>query len=367
MALDLGFVVLRLLLGAWLLWRIPKPPGGPRRPTCSVIVPARNEAHALPASLSAVALQLEAGDELIVVDDHSRDGSAAVAVAAGAVVLSASLLPARWTGKAWACATGAAAAKGEVLCFVDADTTLAPGALDGLVRTQADGGGLVSSQPYHHVVRPYEQLSALFNTIALMGTDAHTPLGNRRRANGAYGPTVVVDAVDYRLLGGHGAVAGEVLDDVKLAQVWRGAGRAVRLYGGRSVSRFRMYPGGVGHLVEGWTKNFVAGARAANPLTTLLIAAWLSLPIQALWWVARLALPGGHAGGAALAGAVYAAVALELAWMWRRVGRFGVVTALLFPVPLVFFLGVFLRSFVLTVCRRPMRWKGRLVPTAARR
>jgi len=367
MAFEIGFVVLRLLLGAWLLWRIAAPPGGPLRPTCSVIVPARNEAHALPACLGAVRGQLEQDDELIVVDDHSHDSTAVVAAASGAAVVAAPPLPEGWTGKAWACARGAAGARGEVLCFVDADTTLAPGALDLLVRTQAAGGGLVSAQPYHHVVRPYEQLSALFNTISMMGTDAHTPLGGHRHANGAYGPTVVVDAHHYRLLGGHGAVAGELLDDVKLAQVWGRAGQAVRLYGGRSVARFRMYPGGLGHLVEGWTKNFAAGAAAVNPVTVLLIALWLSLPIQAVWEVARLALLGAPSSRTLLAGAVYGAVAVQLAWMWRRIGRFGILTALLFPVPVVFFLGLFLRSILLTIGRRPMRWKGRMVPTTARR
>lgn len=360
MALDVGFVVLRLVLGAWLLWRIAPPPGGPRRPTCSVIVPARNEAHSLLACLGAVAPQLGPGDELIVIDDHSDDATAAVAAAGGAIVMAAPPLPSGWTGKTWACATGAAAAGGDVLCFVDADTTLAPGALDRLVRTQADGGGMVSAHPYHAMVRPYERLSAMFNVISLMGTDAHTPLGVRRRANAAYGPTLLVDAQDYRRLGGHDAVAGEVLDDVKLAQRWRRTGRPVRLYGGRSVSSFRMYPNGVGSLLEGWTKNFANGAAAANPLTVLLIGVWLSLPMDAAWRVARLALPGADTGGAA-AGVVYACVVVELAWMLRRIGRFGVLTALLFPLPLVFFLGVFLRSAVLTIGRRPRRWKGRLV------
>ncbi|MEJ7585005.1 MAG: glycosyltransferase, partial [Acidimicrobiales bacterium] len=162
---DIGFVAGRLLLGVWLLWRIGAPPGGPRRPTCSVIVPARNEAHVLPASVGALASQLGPGDELIVVDDDSLDDTGLVAATAGARVLDAPALPPGWTGKTWACSTGAAAATGEVLCFVDADTTLAPGALDRLVRTQASGGGMVSSCPYHGLRRPYERLSALFNLI----------------------------------------------------------------------------------------------------------------------------------------------------------------------------------------------------------
>jgi 4,4'-diaponeurosporenoate glycosyltransferase len=172
------------------------------------VVPARDEGAVLPDSLAAVMGQVGPGDEVVVVDDHSTDDTQAVAAAAGATVVPAPPLPPGWTGKAWACATGAAATTGEVLCFLDADTTLAPGALDRLVGAQADAGGLVSAQPYHRVPRPYERLSALFNVVALMGADGCTPLGDRRRPGGAFGPALVVSRGDYDELGGHASVAG---------------------------------------------------------------------------------------------------------------------------------------------------------------
>ncbi len=366
-AFEVGWLAVRLALGLWLLWRLAGPPDatGRRRPPCTVVVPARNEAGALPTTLAAVAGQLGAGDELVVVDDHSTDATAAVAAQAGARVIAAPDLPAGWTGKAWACATGAAAATGETLCFLDADTALAPGALDRLVADQAEGGGMVSAAPYHRVVGAGERLSAIFNAVALMGTDAHTPLGSRRRPNGAYGPVMVVGVSDYVELGGHASVAGEVLDDVRLGQRWRRCGRPVRLYAGQDVATYRMYPGGIGALVEGWTKNFAAGAGTARLSTVVLIAAWLSLPLEAVWRVARLAMGGPDTGGVALAAAVYALAAAQLWWMLRRAGSFGPGTALLFPLPLLTFLVVFVRSVVLTLARRPVRWKGR--PVAPRR
>ncbi len=367
---EVGFLVARLALGCWLLWRLDGPPSasaGPGRPTATVIVPARDEAAALPGALAAVTGQLRPGDEVVVVDDHSSDATAAVAARAGATVVAARELPPGWTGKAWACATGAKAATGDVLCFVDADTTLAPGALDRVVGDQAAGGGMVSAAPYHRVVRADERLSAVFNVVALMGTDAHTPLGRRRSPNGAYGPVLVVAADDYAELGGHEAVAAEVLDDVRLGQRWRRSGRPVRLYAGEELSSYRMYPGGLPALVEGWTKNFAAGAGAARPSTLVLIALWLSLPLEAVWRLARLALPGPHAGGVALAAGIYALVAAQLWWMLRRVGSFGLATAVLFPLPLLTFVAVFAWSVVLTVARRPVRWKGRSVAPPGRR
>jgi 4,4'-diaponeurosporenoate glycosyltransferase len=157
-----------------------------------------------------------------------------------------------------------------------------------------------------------------------------------------------------------------VLDDVELARVWRGGGRRAHLYGGAEVATFRMYPSGLGHLLEGWTKNFGAGARAVRPVTAVLVALWLSLPLEALWWAVRLAIPGDHAGGVAAAAGLYAVVVAQLWWMLRRVGSFGFVTAVAFPIPLLVFVATFLRSLVLSVSRRPVRWKGRRVPSGRR-
>ena len=62
---------------------------------------------------------------------------------------------------------------------------------------------------------------------------------------------------------------------------------------------------------------------------------------------------------------VYAAVVVQLAWMARRVGRFGVLALLLFPIPLAAFLAVFVRSVFLTIVRRRVTWKGREIKPSA--
>ena len=90
----------------------------------SVVVPARDEEQTLPALLRSVAEQLPEVHEVVVVDDASRDATAAVARAGGARVVPAGTPPPGWTGKAWACHTGAAATTGDLLLFLDADTVL---------------------------------------------------------------------------------------------------------------------------------------------------------------------------------------------------------------------------------------------------
>ncbi len=362
-ALETLSVALRLAAGCWLLWRVTLvgPTGGPRRPA-ALVVPARDEAATLPSLLASLARQLRPGDELVVVDDHSRDGTTAVATAAGATVLAAPALPRGWTGKAWACWTGARATTAGVLVFVDADVTFAPGGLDRVLCEAARAGGLLSVQPYHATRRPYERLSAYFNVVGLMGSGACTPIGDRVSPSGAFGPVLVTDRADYDRAGGHAHpdVRGAVLDDVALARRYRAGARPVRERGGQGTASFRMYPGGLGQLVQGWSKNMAGGAGATRPATLALVVAWLSVAIQAAWWAARLVLTGDGPGrGPWLALAAYVAVAVQLAWMLRRVGRFGVATAALFPLPLAFFLAVFGRSLVLTLVRRRVRWKGR--------
>ena len=129
-------LVLLLAAGgaAWLLADLRTVPHGAHRagapPTVSVIIPARNEEATLPAILASLrALPLV---EVVVVDDSSVDGTAAVALSGGATVLTASPPPPGWTGKARACQLGADAASGDLLLFLDADTVLAPDALEGL-------------------------------------------------------------------------------------------------------------------------------------------------------------------------------------------------------------------------------------------
>ena len=351
-ALAVGWDAARVLAGAWLLWRLPRPADASGdRPPVAVVVPARDEARRIGPLLAALPGQLRPGDEAVVVDDGSTDATAALAAAAGVRVVPAPPLPDGWTGKSSACWTGAQATGAPLLVFVDADVEPAAGAVDAVVGEALERRGLVSVQPFHRVPSAVERLSAFFNLVAMMGTDAFTPLGRRLVARGAFGPVLATSRSDYLAAGGHRAVAGDVLDDAALAARYRRLGLPVTCLAGRDLVRFRMYPEGVRSLVEGWTKNFATGASRTRLATLLLVVAWLSVCIEAAWALAT--------GPTTATAALYLAVAAELAWMLRRIGSFGLVTALLFPAPLAFFLAVFLRSVVLTAVRRRVRWRGR--------
>jgi len=335
-----------------LLWRLPLPPrpaSGATRRSLAVVVPARDEAHNLPRLLASTTPQLGPGDELVVVDDHSTDATSAVARDAGATVVVAPDLPIGWAGKPWACHVGAAAITAEVLVFVDADVSLVTTALDRLEAAQAGSGALVSVQPWHRVERPYEALSMLFNVTALMGGGGFSVLRGHVRQRLAYGPVLVIDRATYEAAGGHGhpEVRGAVAEDLALGRV---LGRNLP-FAGRGLASFRMYPSGVRALVQGWTKNIATGARSVP---------WWAAPLM-VGWIWSLA------GGPFASWWCYGASVAQLAVQGRRVGRFGLLSAALYPFLLVFFLVVFARSVVLTAFGRPVWWRGRRVATRSGR
>ena len=323
-----------------------------------------------------MAEQLPEVHEVVVVDDASRDATAAVARAGGARVVPAGTPPPGWTGKAWACHTGAAATTGDLLLFLDADTVLRPGALAGLLAAHARHGGLVSVQPHHDVVRPYEQLSAYFNVVALMASGAFTRRGRVRpsRAPMAFGPCLLTSREDYGRAGGHEAVRADILDDAALAAAYHRAGLPVWCAVGGDAVRMRSYPGGPGQLVAGWTKNIASGAADAAPSATAATVAWISAHhAVAVGAVLSLLVALSGRGASLVAGSpllwavAYVAVALQLRWVLRRAGSFRWWAWTLFPVPLLAFDLVFARSLALTVVRRSVPWRGRDVSLAGGR
>jgi 4,4'-diaponeurosporenoate glycosyltransferase len=331
--------------GAWL--RSVRSPPGVR---VSVIVPARDEAKRLPRLLSCLADTNV--HELIVVDDDSRDATASVAVGFGAKVLSVGEPPPGWTpGKAWACATGAAVATGQVLVFFDADVEPTSAGIDALVAAASESNGLVSAQPSHRIEQWYERASAGPALVTLLGAGTGTTPARRWwRDAVAFGPAIAVDRRVYHSFGGHAAARVAVDDDLALARAARSAGVPVVALLGGALLRYRMYPGGIAQLVEGWTKNLASGAIAIPPARLIACIVWVTA-----------ALSAPFAGVV-----VYLAFAAQVHVVLRRAGRFGVVMPFLYPVALIVFVALFGLSTIATTARRRVRWRGRDVPVGRR-
>lgn len=352
-------LLVRWLLGWVLCLRLPRLPehGVQGQPRVSVLIPARNEERTLPNLLPALGRQSFTPLEVIVIDDHSTDCTADLAAEAGVRVLQPPPLPQGWCGKTWALHNGARASQGELMVFLDADTEPQPEFLERLVATQQSLGGLVSVQPFHRTEKPYEHLSVLFNLVGLMAV----PMGPG--CGVAFGPAMATSRVDYERIGGHAVVADKVVEDWFMAHAYEEGGLPVSAFIGSGLIDYRMYPGGLQDMVVGFAKNFATAAGEVRWPWMLGVILWLSGLFWAAWCLpaALLGLPmvGDPAVLANLV--LYLAFAVQLAVLTRRVGDFGWI-CLLFPVPVLFFLGVFVLA-ILNLERGTIEWKGRRFPT----
>lgn len=140
--LTLSTAVLICLYASWLaLAMLPSRRGkGKQRPSVSVIIPAHNEAANIARTVAS--LGKEHVKEIIVVDDGSTDGTAAIAKKIPGVTL----IRKPHQGKAHAINHGLKAAKGDVLVILDADTEIEKGAVEKILEPFSDAGvGAVAS------------------------------------------------------------------------------------------------------------------------------------------------------------------------------------------------------------------------------
>ena len=226
-------------------------------PQISVIVPARNEEASLADCLYSLTTQSGVTFEIIVVDDHSTDRTRAIATSFPAVkVIEAGPLPAGWTGKNNAVTIGAKAARGEWLLFTDADTVHLPGSLAAALKeAQENGAELLSYSPEQIAVTFWEMatLPVVFAELARQYSPSKVsdPASPIAAANGQY---ILIRRDTYEAVGGHAAIAANILEDVALARAVKSAGRKIRFRYGANAVRTRMYRN-YRQLRDGWTKN----------------------------------------------------------------------------------------------------------------
>lgn len=259
----------------------------------TVIVPARNEADCLADCLRSLVAQSEEifllgrDWELIVVDDHSSDATAAIARGfAGVTLLEAPKLEAGWTGKNNAVWTAARGARGRWLLFTDADTIHEAGDLRrALHEAERHKVGVMSYSP-RQIVSGFAQralMPLVYSELALAypPAKASDPKELVAVANGQF---LLIAREAYRRLGGHESVAGEVLEDVALAFRAKRSKLGLRFRYAEDAVSTRMYRT-TRAMMEGWTKNLVL--LFANALT---LALWRALDFLLLFLLPVLAV-----------------------------------------------------------------------------
>ena len=218
---------------------VPPPPEPEAWPRVCVLIPAHNEQAYVPRTLPHVLAQDYPGEwDVVLVDDRSDDETAEGARRLGGervTVIRGKPLRRGWAGKVWALAQGAQLAGGaKYLLLTDADIRHAPGLLCRLVAESEAGGLALNSRMAR--LRTSSRAERLLIPPFLFFFNLLYPM---RRVNGpgrtaaAAGGCVLLSTAALWRIGGFGAIAGEVIDDVNLALAVKRLGGRIRL----SVSR----------------------------------------------------------------------------------------------------------------------------------
>ena len=240
-------------------------------PLVSVIIPARNEATNIARCVRSVLASRYPKLEVIVVDDHSTDGTGGIAreTAGGDSrirIIENPDLPAGWFGKQWACANGEKEARGEILVFTDADTEHSPDLLGRVVNAmrarRVDLLTLAGDQEMHtfweRIIQPQ-----LFGLLSMRyGGTEHVSNSKRPADVIANGQFIAVNREAYHAVGGHALVRDRVAEDLSLAQEFVRSGRRMSILIATRQFSTRMYAS-LSEIIRGWRKNIYAGGKHA--------------------------------------------------------------------------------------------------------
>ncbi|MEG4419731.1 glycosyltransferase family 2 protein [Microcoleus sp. LAD1_D5] len=270
-------------------------------PKVSVIVPAYNEAENIRDCAIAIleSTPLSVGNlEVLIVDDRSTDDTKAIGQTLQQhlndprlKILAGQPRPTNqyWAGKNWACAQAVQIATGDFLLFIDADVRLKPGAIETAIATaETEKIDLFTCMPAlvcecfaEWLVQPI-----MFNNLAVCFD--FTAVNDPSKTDSAFaaGPFMLFRRSAYEKIGGHEAVAGQIVEDVELARRIKRAGLKLGLYSGSNLASVQMYRSWSA-LWEGWTKNLYLGANRSWGMMVYMAAImfflypmpWLALGI----------------------------------------------------------------------------------------
>jgi GT2 family glycosyltransferase len=226
----------------------------------SAIIPARNEEASIARAVESVAAQPEIA-EIIVVDDQSTDRTAAILAELSEripklKILHTRALPQGWVGKNYAVTLAVDVAQGDWLLFTDADTCHMPGSTCRALADAVDHNAvLVSYSPEQELGSFWERVLIPFVFCRLSARFSFARVNDPKLPDAAANGQFLLILRDvYQKVGGHAAIASEVLDDVALARRVKQAGYQIYFTAPIGIIRTRMYRS-FRALWEGWTKN----------------------------------------------------------------------------------------------------------------
>jgi hopene-associated glycosyltransferase HpnB len=251
---------LYLLLFRGRFWAVAEPPPAPtaaQHHRVIVVIPARDEAEGIGAAVTSLLTQHYAGLlQIVLVDDHSSDGTAEIArraaeTCSGAerlTIIAARDLPPGWTGKLWAMSEGLAHAETlapDFLLLTDADIAHGPDNVSQLVdRAEAEQRDLVSLMVKLRC-RSWAERAFIpaFVFFFFMLYPPRWAADPRSRLAGAAGGCMLIRPAALRRIGGIAAIRGALIDDCSLAAAIKHSGGRIRLDVTQHTHSLRDYAG----------------------------------------------------------------------------------------------------------------------------
>ncbi len=289
--LVVGFAGIRWLVAAgnWLS-RPVLPPAQDLSPArVSILVPARNEEKNLPVLLGQLHQIGDDSTEILILDDHSDDGTLALLTAwqskdARLRVLQGDPLPAGWLGKHWACHQLAREAKGDYFLFLDADIAeIQPGLISALQSySQTRNTALISLFPDQIMVTTGEKIVVpIMHELLLSLLPLWFILRFRFPSmSAANGQCMWMEAGQYRANLWHEQVRRVVVEDIAIMERVKASGLRGMTFVGSGWIRCRMYKS-FGEAVAGFSKNLLAGFKGSVAgllfYLFLISAGWLAV------------------------------------------------------------------------------------------
>ena len=343
-------------------------------PLISVCVPARDEERNIRRCIEALLAQTHPNLEIIVLDDRSTDSTPQILEELSSRdsrlrVIRGSDLPAGWAGKPHALFQASAKARGEWLCFVDADTFAAPEAIASCyakaLETQAD---LFTIMTFQELCSFWEKvLMPLVMTAMSVGFSPRRINDPKQRVAVANGQFILIKRAIYDAVGGHERIKDQIVEDKALSEQVKWNGHRLVIADGHLMARTRMYTS-LPEMWEGWTKNIYLGLRDTPSMlllgafgATLALLAALFLPawplLGFLWYL--------KGGGLLALGIIAKALIVWIALLWARAvvcRGLGISRLYAFTVPLGagLFAAIMLTSAWKVLSGQGVTWRGRL-------
>ncbi len=300
-------------------YKAPAVAGVRELPAISVLIPARDEAHGIEAAVASVLASEGVRFEVVVMDDHSTDGTGALVAAMAERDVRVRLeyapkLGSGWNGKQHACWSLAHVARNDVFCFMDADVRLEPQALARMAEfLQASDSALVSGFPRQETGTWMEWLLLPLIHFVLLG---FLPMDRMRKGTdpafaAGCGQFLMVERGAYFAAGGHAEIKATMHDGLLLPRLIRQYGMRTDLADLTGLARCRMYRN-AGQVWQGLAKNATEGIAA--PVRILPISLVLAMGQIVPYLLLTPILLGRHVVPEVL---VFVLVAVAGAWLPR--------------------------------------------------